>query len=142
MLRGLVILLMVQMSSILKVIRMAIHLCFNLCALACLRVSVSVYMFVCMHMCMSPCQTFLPSCARKLPISAFQFLICCAREREWKRERGADGGVKERRKIDEPIGIKFGGRNDCQAQYPQQHIFTALTQRQAHGDSLGFVLGS
>lgn len=128
---GLLILLMAQMSPVLKVIRTVTGLRFYLCPLACLRASVSV------HMCMSPCQTFLPSCARNLPISAFQFLICWAREREWKRERRADGGVKERRKIDEPIGIKFGGsmtvspsiHNNTYSQYWHKDRLTGLCLR-------------
>ena len=37
------------------------------------------------------------------------------RERERERERVADGEVERRRKIDESIGMKFGGRNYCQA---------------------------
>ena len=35
--------------------------------------------------------------------------------KERGREGKADGGEKGGRKIDEPIGMKFGGRNYCQA---------------------------
>lgn len=48
------------------------------------------------------------------PSLLFKFSFA-ERGRENGKEREADGGVEERRKIDEPIGIKFGGRNDCQA---------------------------